>query len=126
MAPATVDRIFRLPAAAKDRTAAGALMAAEKSYAPYTRNVAGCGLQTSTGKIFKGRCAESAAFNPSLTALHSAILCLNMATFEAKQNVQRVVLVERPTKVSQRRAAELLMESWAPEIDLEYYTIEEG
>jgi hypothetical protein len=47
-----------------------------------------------------------------------------MATFEAKQNVQRVVLVERPTKVSQRRAAELLMESWAPEIDLEYYEIE--
>jgi cytidine deaminase len=126
MAPATVDRIFRLPAAAKDRTAAEALMAAQKSYAPYTRNFAGCGLQTSTGKIFKGSCAESAAFNPSLTALHSAILCLNMATFEAKQNVQRVVLVERPTKVSQRRAAELLMESWAPEIDLEYYTIEEG
>jgi cytidine deaminase len=102
------------------------LMATEKSYAPYTRNVAGCGLQTSTGKIFKGRCVESAAFNPSLTALHSAILCLNMATFEAKQTVQRVVLVERPTKVSQRRAAELLLESWAPEIDLEYYTIEEG
>jgi cytidine deaminase len=123
-ASATADRIFRLPAAVKDRTVAGALMAAEKSYAPYTRNFAGCGLQTSTGEIFKGRCVESAAFNPSLTALHSAILCLNMATFEAEQTVQRVVLVEKPTKVSQRRAAELLLESWAPQIDLEYYEIE--
>jgi len=123
-APGKADRIFRLQVGAKDSTAAEALAAAEKSYAPYTRNFAGCGLQTSTGEIFKGRCAESAAFNPSLTALHSAILCLNMATFEAKRSVQRVVLVEKPTRVSQRRAADLLLESWAPEIDLEYYEIE--
>ena len=124
MASAAADRIFSLPAEVKDRTAAGALAAAEKSYAPYTRNFAGCALQTSSGDIFKGRYAESAAFNPSLTALHSAILCLNMATFEVKQSVQRVVLAEKPTSVSQRRAAELLLETWAPGIDLEYYEIE--
>jgi len=124
MVPATADRGFRLPAEVKDQTAAAALAAAEKSYAPYTRNFAGCGLQTSDGEIFKGRCAESAAFNPSLTALHCAILCLNMATFEAKRFVQRAVLVEKPTSVNQRRAAELLLESWAPEIDLEYHEIE--
>ena len=123
MASAAADRIFSLPAEVKDRTAVGALAAAEKSYAPYTRNFAGCALQTSSGDIFKGRYAESAAFNPSLTALHSAILCLNMATFEVKQSVQRVVLAEKPTKVSQRRAAELLLETWAPGIDLEYYEI---
>lgn len=123
MAPAKADRIFRLQADIKDRTVAEALTAAEKSYAPYTRNFAGCGLLASTGEIFKGRCVESAAFNPSLTALHCAILCLNMAPFEAKRSVQRVVLVEKPTRVSQRRAAELLLESWAPEIDLEYYEI---
>ena len=86
-------------------------------------NFAGCGLQTATGQIFKGRCAESAAFNPSLTALHCAILCLNMATLEAPLPVQRVVLVEKTARVSQRRAAELLLESWAPKIDLEYYEI---
>jgi cytidine deaminase len=123
MAPATADRVFRLPAEVRDPTAAEALAAAEKSYAPYTRNFAGCGLQTSEGEIFKGRCAESAAFNPSLTALHSAIVCLNMATFEAERFVQRVVLVEKPTRVSQRRTSDLLLESWAPEIDLEYYEI---
>jgi len=123
MARATADRIFRLQAKVKDRTVAEALTAAEKSYAPYTQNFAGCGLQISTGEIFKGRYVESAAYNPSLTALQSAFLCLNMATFETKRSVQRVVLVEKPTRVSQRRAAELLLESWAPEIDLEYYEI---
>jgi cytidine deaminase len=123
MAPAAADRIFRLQAEVKDRAAAEALAAAEKSYAPYTQNFAGCGLQTSTGEIFKGRYVESAAYNPSLTALHCAILCLNMASFKAQRSVQRVVLVERPARVSQRRAAELLLETWAPEIDLEYYEI---
>ena len=122
MAPAA-DRRFRLPAAVKDRTAAGALAAAEKSYAPYTQNIAGCGLETSTGEIFQGRYVESAACNPCLTALHAAILCLNMATFETRRSVQRVVLVEKPTRVSQRRAAELLLETWAPEIKLEYHII---
>jgi cytidine deaminase len=124
MASATTDGIFRLQADIKDRAADEALAAAEKSYAPYTRNFAGCSLQVSSGEIFTGRSVESAAFNPSLTALHCAILCLNMATFEAKRSVQRVVLVEKRTRVSQRRAAELLLESWAPEIDLEYYEIE--
>ncbi|MEJ2099112.1 MAG: cytidine deaminase [Desulfobacterales bacterium] len=123
MASAAADRIFSLPAEVKDRLAAEALAAAEKSYAPYTQNFAGCGLQTSSGDIFKGRYAESTAFNPSLTALHSAILCLNMATFETEQSVQRVVLVEKPTRINQRRAAELLLETWAPGIDLEYYEI---
>ncbi|MEJ2164911.1 MAG: cytidine deaminase [Desulfobacterales bacterium] len=124
MASAAAGGIFRLQAGIKDRAVDEALAAAEKSYAPYTRNFAGCSLQVSTGEIFKGRSVESAAFNPSLTALHCAILCLNMATFEAERSVQRVVLVEKRTGACQRRAAELLLESWAPEIDLEYYEIE--
>ena len=124
MAPAVADQIFRLQTEVKDRTVAEALAAAGKSYAPYTQNFAGCGLQTSAGEIFKGRYVESAAFNPSLTALHCAILCLNMDTFEAQRPVKRVVLVEKPARVSQRRAAELLLESWAPEIKLEYHAIE--
>jgi cytidine deaminase len=123
-AAAATDRSFRLPAGVKDRTVDGALTAAQESYAPYTGNFAGCALQTSTGKIFKGRALESAAYNPSLTALHSAIVCLNMGTFKAQRRVQRAVLIEKPTRAVQRRAAELLLESWAPEIKLEYHIIE--
>jgi hypothetical protein len=45
-----------------------------------------------------------------------------MATFE-QSSIQRVVLVEKPTTVSQRKITELLLESWAPGIGLEYFEI---
>lgn len=123
MSPASQDRKLRLKAAAKDRTVAQALLAAEKSYAPYTQNFAGCALQTKTGEIFSGRYAESAAYNPSLPPLQSAVLCMNMATLEQQQSIQRAVLVEKPTAVSQRNATELLLGSWAPGVGLEYYEL---
>ena len=107
--------------AAKDRIITEALSAAEKSYAPYTQNFAGCALETQAGEIYSGRYVESAAYNPSLPPLQSAILCLNMAALEAQPPIQRVVLVERPTGVSQRNVTELLLGSWAPGIELEYF-----
>jgi cytidine deaminase len=123
MSPAPQDRKLELNAAAKDRTIDEALSAAEKSYARYTQNLAGCALETQTGEIYSGRYVESAAYNPSLPPLQSAILCMNMATLEAQRSLQRVVLVERPTVVSLRNVTELLLGSWAPGIKLEYYKI---
>jgi cytidine deaminase len=123
MSPAPQSRKLQLKAAAKDPIINEALSSAEKSYAPYTQNFAGCALETQTGEIYSGRYVESAAYNPSLTPLHSAILCLNMATFEKKRSIQRVVLVEKPTAVHQRKVVELLLESWAPGIKLEYYEV---
>ena len=124
MAPVPQDRKLQFNAGSKDRVVNEALAAAEKSYAPYTQNFAGCALETQTGEIFSGRYVESAAYNPSLTPLHSAIICLNLATFEEKPPIQRVVLVEKPTAVRQREIVELLLESWAPGIELEYYRIQ--
>ena len=121
MSPAQQDRKLRLNAAAKDGTIDEALSAAEKSYAPYTQNFAGCALETQTGEIFSGRYVESAAYNPSLPPLQSAILCMNMATLEEQRSIQRVVLVERSTVVSLRKVTELLLGSWAPGIELEYF-----
>ncbi len=105
----------------KDRMIAEALLAAERSYAPYSKNYAGCAIQTATGKIFTGRSVESAAYNPSLTPLHCASACLNMALLEEKLSLRRVVLVEKSTAVSQRMTVEMLLGTWAPEIELEYY-----
>ena len=119
----STDHKLRLEAADKDPTVAEALSAAQKSYAPYTQNYAGCAIQIQTGEIFSGRSAESAAFNPSVTALQSAIVSLNMATFEQQSNLERVVLVEKPTTVSQRKITELLLDKWASGIELEYYEI---
>jgi len=121
MSPAPQDRKLQLNAAAKDRIIDEALSAAEKSYAPYTQNFAGCALETQTGEIFSGRYVESAAYNPSLPPLQSAILCMNMATLEEQRSIQRVVLVERSTVVSLRKVTELLLGSWAPGIELEYF-----
>jgi cytidine deaminase len=123
MSAAPQDRKLQLSTAAKDRTIDEALSAAEKSYAPYTQNFAGCALETQTGEIYSGRYVESAAYNPSLPPLQSAILCMNMATLEEQQSIQRVVLVERSTVVSLRKVTELLLGSWAPGIELEYYEI---
>ena len=123
MSPEPLNRKLRLEAADKDPTIAKALSAAQKSYAPYTQNYAGCAIQIQTGEVFSGRSTESAAFNPSLTALQSAIVSLNMATFEQQPSIERVVLVEKPSTVSQRKISELLLGSWAPGIGLEYYEI---
>ena len=124
MTHTTPEQRFRLKADAEDRVIAEALLAAEKSYAPYSRNFAGCALQTGAGDIYTGRNVESAAYNPSLTPLQSAIIILNMATFGKDPTIQRAVLVEKPTEASQRKAVELLLGSWAPGVELEYFEIE--
>jgi cytidine deaminase len=76
-----------------------------------------------TGEIFSGRYAESAAYNPSVSPLQSTALCMNMASLKQQRSIRRAVLVEKPTAISQRNAAELLLESWAPGVELEYYEI---
>jgi cytidine deaminase len=123
MSPAPQERKLQLKAAAKDRIIDEALSAAEKSYAPYTQNFAGCALETQIGEIFSGRYVESAAYNPSLPPLQSAILGMNMAILEEQRSIRRVVLVERRSVVSLRKVTELLLGSWAPGTVLEYYEV---
>ena len=101
-----------------------ALSAARRSYAPYTHNFAGCAIQMSDGKIYAGPYVENAAFNPSLSPLHTAIIRINMDNFFPRNTISRVALVEKPTAVSQHKAVELLLGSWAPDIDLEYFEVD--
>lgn len=87
-----------------------AIAAAEQSYAPYSGNFAGVALQMSDGRIIKGRGAENAAFNPSLPPLQSA---LSMLALEPASSVpvriERAVLAEVPSLISQRTATEALL-----------------
>ncbi|MGB5987227.1 MAG: cytidine deaminase [Desulfobacterales bacterium] len=108
----------------EDPLVRGALAAAAASYAPYTRNWAGCGIESAAGKgesrfIF-GRYAESAAFNPSVGPFRTALVNLNLHAPAADYRLRRVVLVEHPTAASQRRSTESLLESLAPQLNLEY------
>lgn len=101
-----------------------ALNAATLSYALYTGNFAGCAIQDSEEKIYIGRYAENAAFNPSMSPLQSAICSLNMDKIGNNPKVQRVVLVEKKTKGSQYHTTRQLLKSFAPHVNLEYFEVE--
>jgi cytidine deaminase len=100
-----------------------ALAAAERTYAPYTHNFAGCAIQVNDQKIYTGSYVETAAFNPSLSPLHIAIIRMNLAGLATDDNISRAILVEKPTIISQRGVSELLLDTLAPNIRLEYYEI---
>ncbi len=78
----------------KDGLLQQALLAANQSHAPYSQAHSAVALQTVDGRIFAGRYAENAAFNPSLPPLQSALILLNMSGADCRQ-IQRAVLVER-------------------------------
>jgi cytidine deaminase len=77
---------LRLTAAARDAlqacagdeafevAAAAALREAAASYAPYSRCPAGLAIVTQAGRVYSGGYVESAAYNPSLPPLQTAIV----------------------------------------------------
>lgn len=95
-----------------DGLAQTALAEAARSYAPYTGNYAGIALQSRSGRVFTGRLAENAAYNPVLSPLHMALSAMRMARLSAAE-VVRGVLVEahpRPAGPAQVTAAKAMME----------------
>jgi cytidine deaminase len=121
MAPPAQLADLNLQSFSNDPFVLGAMAAAKKSYAPYSENFAGCAIATVDGRIYVGRYAENAAFNPSLSALHTAIIRMTMDQPEAENSIRRAVLVEKPTSISQRAVCELLLQTVAPSVKLEYF-----
>jgi cytidine deaminase len=121
MASVDQQQNLSLPLPPVDPIVKSALQAARHSYAPYSHNLAGCMIQTGEGNIYGGRYAENAAFSPSLTPLHTAIIRMNMDNFKLENTITRAVLVEKPTIISQRSVCELLLKTLAPDVKLEYY-----
>ncbi len=99
------------------------LQQANFSYAPYSRNYAGCSIQLVSGEVFIGRYAENAAFNPSLTPIVGALskMIFTGFTLEAAP-IRKVVLVEQLTKVSQKKMTENILASISPDTELEYFS----
>jgi cytidine deaminase len=97
----------------------GALDAACKSYAPYSKSPAGVALRTTGGRIFQGCYIENVAFNPSLSPLQTAIVQLNAAG-QAYSVISAVTLVEmQGSKISQRAVTETVLAALAPQVKLE-------
>jgi cytidine deaminase len=59
-----------------DRLATAALIATNQSYCPYSHSAAGVALAMEDGQIHTGYSVENAAYNPTLSPLHCAIVAL--------------------------------------------------
>jgi len=110
-----------LPPSSNDTLVQKALAAAGQSYAPYSQNHAGCAVMTANGNDYTGRYIENAAFNPSLSPLHTAIIQMTMDNFASDDEITRAVLVEKSTSISQRSICEQLLQTVVPGVNLEYY-----
>jgi len=75
-----------------------AVEVAQASYAPYTRARSGVGIETHDGRIYTGGYIENAAFNPSLSPFHVALVSL-VANGRAYTDIKQVVLVEAGTSL---------------------------
>lgn len=85
-----------------------AILAANQAHCPYSESPHGVAMLFKDGEIVTGRYAENAAFNPSLPALQTA---LNFAYLNNKKlsDVERILMAERPTKLSYKNMAEALL-----------------
>jgi len=109
--------------ATTDPVIQAALKAANACYAPYTKNFAGVALLGQNGAIYPGQYGENAAYNPSMSPLESAITFMNQSQAAgASMAITRAVLLESPTKASQKDVTTAVLSTFAPGVQLEYYT----
>jgi len=116
---------LKLLSESNDPVVAAALEAANAAYAPYSGNLAGCSIQARSKQIVSGRSMESVAFNPSVPALHAAVIRMNLMTLNEPLAVERIVLVERTKKIRQKETSQTLIKAIMPDIMLEYYLAQE-
>lgn len=105
-----------------DALVLAALTAARQSYAPYSQGYAAVALEFNDGRIFCGRYAENAAFNPSLPPMQMACAhaVLNGADLS---EVRRAVLVENSKgQISQQDAARSVLKALG-KVELEYQAV---
>jgi len=112
--------------ASRDAVVTAALEAARRSYAPYPTDTAGqfagVALQLADGRVFAGRYAGNAAYNPSFSPLESVLAFAHVnSPLGAARRVKRCVLVEVPTLASQRSATEAVLAVVAPRVRVEYF-----
>jgi len=102
-----------------DMLVSQALAQANLSYAPYTNNFSGCLLALDNGEVILGRTIENAAYNPSITAMASALSKIRLSGKNIS-DVKRVILVERVTSINQKQIAQAMLDSYGLNISLEY------
>ncbi len=103
----------------QDKLVKTALLAANKSYAPYSKSYSGLAVMTKDSRVFYGSYAENAAFNPSVSPILSVLSSLNFSGVLFDQ-IKRAVLVEvKYSKVSQKNVVKSILKRVAPKAELE-------
>ena len=105
-----------------------ALRETNLAYAPYSGSPAGIAIATASGNIFSGRSLECAAYNPTLSPLHTALVVAvgsdGLARSDTNgsggwEEITRAVLVEMPGgAVQYAGTVELILGVIAPEAQL--------
>ncbi len=94
---------------------AQAIDAANASYAPYSQAIAGVAIKATDGKIYSGSYLENAAFNPSLSPFHVALVAF-VADMREYSDICEVVLAEKADgHVSQAGLIKQLVKGIAPQ-----------
>ncbi len=100
-----------------------AIKALNHSYAPYSDNLSGVALKSTSGKYYSGSYAENAAFNPSLPPLQVALIQMRMAG-EAFDNIESAALAELDKgTVSHRVDTQATLSSLNPKLTLSYISL---
>lgn len=111
-----------LPNGASDLVVAAALVAAQKSYAPYTKAHSGIAIGTKNGRVYKGSYLENAAFNPSLSPFQTALVALILAGENSSEISEAVLLEVEGAPISQKSVTEAALGAIAPRAKLQPLT----
>jgi cytidine deaminase len=99
-----------------------ALAAARASHAPYSECPSGFAVADGDGRIYAGGCLESAAYNPTLGPVHSAIIAMVAAGGGPAGDVVASALVEKEgAAVAQEAMARVFLDAVAPRASFHVY-----
>lgn len=98
------------------------LTAARQSYAPYSQGYAAVALQFADGRMFTGRYAENAAFNPSLPPMQMACAHAVLGGEDLATITRAVLLESKNGQISQRDSAQSTLKALGS-VQLEYQAV---
>ncbi len=97
----------------------GAVKAALQSYSPYTNLKSGVLIEMNDGRTYSGSYIENAAYNPSLSPMHTALISL-VVGMQSYKDIAHVTLAESlSAPISQEAAVRSILHAIAPTATLE-------
>lgn len=103
---------------------ARAIEAAHASYAPYTQSLSGVAILTKNEEVYTGSLLENAAYNPSISPFHAALVALLKGGHDFEEIAVVVLAEQKEAKSSHASITEVLLKHVAPEAIFHLETLE--